>query len=260
MRNVLRLPWHIAVSALCLGAFVLLYGCVSESKQSPGTAWDVQTDAGTQVTPDAATDVPLVFRPEESATYSDRNATTRGQWFAFKLKFFIGEDDVRQRLLNEDGDFRPGTYLEVAFPLSEYPAPRRFYMTTNDQWWELRRSGHSMWWVNAWPDMHVGVSNSLGPTIYVAFPEEHRVHAATRSYEHPRPLPPHPLGDDPLDVLSTIEVTVGNRAQGVEKSYRIAENGIEEAWDRSIQTYLRWGCSLRNQDSDTPEGSTCATH
>ena len=199
-------------------------GCVGTEPagMSGGEAWSLEEDGGDA---ERQEDGIRTFDINDVATIDRRNAATSGRgtgasWLEISLHVYDGPSNV---LENEDGEFARGVYIQVAFPDSEFPEPRRFYLPTRREYFELSRAGYSQTWVDAWPGVHATFLGSEELWLQIPVSED----VVDSAQEESTFV--HPMGRDVIAALRRMEGHIGHKQLDVRGDFDVRTD-IASAW------------------------------
>lgn len=171
------------------GLLVILGGCVAgePADARSGAEWNIEAGADAHGAQENSST--QAFRPEDVASLDAKRRAFNGRDTPILLAISVddGPEDVLQ---DDESEVLDKTYIEVAFPDSEHPDPRRFYLGTRLDWGQLRQRGYSGHWLNAWPNGHAEFYGFKRVWVYVTVPQE--------DFQDTGNLPRHPLGNDLL--------------------------------------------------------------
>jgi hypothetical protein len=211
-------------SLVSIVACLLVAGCIGAepSSMSTGEAWrfDDEQEDGESEESGIRT-----FGVDDVATIDRHNAATSGRgtgatWLKISLHIYDGPSNV---LETEEGEFMRGAYLQVAFPQSEFPEPRRFYLPTRREYFQLSRTGYSQTWLDSWPGVHATFLGSEELWLQIPVSEDIVDSAQDESTFA------HPMGRDVLSALGRMEGHIGHDQLEVRADFDV-QTDIASAW------------------------------
>jgi hypothetical protein len=240
-----------------LGLIVALASCISSDpgQSAPSESWNIESEEDQPVEHERdesnPEDDPLVFLPEE--TSHGNEFTTSGVTHAIRIAF-RARGELKD-LIVEDGAYRSGTIITIAFPSSEQPEPRTFHVVDREEWFRLHNQGSSWYWPGAWDGVDVYYDPRFSLLVNIAWPED-----VARQANDANVLPSHPLGESPEVALRRISGTIRNEALGIHIPFEASIVDLSHEWTRATGTLLQINCPLRigqSRDQIRTVGVTC---
>ena len=231
---------------MLLSLFGILAGCVAgeSANAEGGAAWEI--DSGTQESEVPNDSTVREFRLEDVAALQTKRRAFDGHEIPVILS--IGVDDGPEDVLQDArGEVLAGTYIEMSFPQSDYPNPRRFYLGSRWERTQLRQRGYSSHWLNAWPDVHSEFFGFKQIWVYFTVTEDAMGASGT--------IPAHPLGDDLLRSIARVTGFVGNEETGIRRSFEL-RTMVADAWPPPPGRYVKVTCGV---STELDEEQRCGT-